>query len=127
MEDGYEREANIASTQGGGQNRMKEFIKAEEAHRLSLAFSDYSKNKRQEPNLGLQGAMLFSHGPTNGLVFGAAMTVRVACTLVVAFRALHLSVASHPHALPSDNIYPVCLARLSALTELALYQPCRAK
>ena len=78
MEDGYEREANMASTQGGGQNRMKEFIKAEEAHRLSLAFSDHSKNKRQEPNLGLQGAMLFSHGPKNGLVFGAAMTVRAA-------------------------------------------------
>ena len=42
---------------------MRHFIEAEEDHRLSLAFSDKSKNQRQEPNLGLSGANLFSHGP----------------------------------------------------------------
>ena len=52
---------------------MKQFVEAEEAHRLSLAFVDRSRNQRQEPNMGLTGSNLFSHGPKPGLVFGASM------------------------------------------------------
>lgn len=73
VEDLHQAEAGRASTQGGGQNRMRYFIEAEEAHRLSLAFTDKSRNQRQEPNMGLSGSNLFSHGPKPGMVFGASM------------------------------------------------------
>ena len=73
VEDLHQAEAGRASTQGGGQNRMRYFVEAEEAHRLSLAFTDKSRNQRQEPNMGLSGSNLFSHGPKPGIVFGASM------------------------------------------------------
>jgi len=73
VEDLHQAEAGRGSTQGGGQNRMRYFVEAEEAHRLSLAFVDKSRNQRQEPNMGLSGNNLFSHGPKPGMVFGASM------------------------------------------------------
>ena len=73
VEDRYGREADAPSTQGGGQNRMKNFVAAEEAHRLSLAVVDRTRNQRQEPNLGLLGSNLFSHGPKMSMEFGASM------------------------------------------------------
>ena len=55
-------------------DRMKEFTKRQEIEQIAAATSKFEKNQRVEPNLGVPGAVLFSHGKTMSEPFGASMT-----------------------------------------------------
>ena len=54
-------------------NQMKEFTMKQEAEQIAAASKNVEKNRRVEPNMGVPGAILFSHGRTFNEKFGASM------------------------------------------------------
>lgn len=56
------------------ENRMKEFTMKQEAAQIAAASKNVEKNMRVEPNMGVPGDILFSHGRTYNEKFGASMT-----------------------------------------------------
>ena len=55
-------------------NQMKEFTMKQEAAQIAAATQAVEKNMKVEPNMGVPGAVLFSHGRTFNEKFGASMT-----------------------------------------------------
>ena len=70
VEEQFGREAAESGT------RMMEFTKRQEEYQTAAASnaSETARTMRVEPNMGVPGALLFSHGRTTGEKFGAAMS-----------------------------------------------------
>jgi hypothetical protein len=66
VEEQFGREAE------GNGDTLKEFLRAQEAAHIASQ-APPERSRRVEPNLGVPGEVLFSHGPAFSLRFGASM------------------------------------------------------